>query len=465
MMLENISAERAQENAIHKFKLKILRSVEDKCPVRYIIETSDRAITIKFLEETKTMKTTAGGRGSRARRRKRREQKHMEYQQRQESGMNERTDSVYIEDDISLIYSEDQQPENTPRPPLHDPLAFPMMAVGKQHSSATWQQHSLRQKQVGTARPEDLGLVEQNKNNSNFINPQLQRSACCNNEEHLFGLLEDQMKEVKSEIENLRKEQIYMMKNNEKMETSIKRIRIQKERETFCWVCGLYTPAIHYCLAKGGWIHLDRYNKLVLYGDTEAAVYPKDACDKSQSKCLILGFQRGEIDDRINIQEEREKMKKAQEEEAKMAAETEELSNLMLKVFGDHENLQICDTLNTHIESDIKSQESQMCWKEVDKFLGVRDSLNKFRYNKLSTKQKDEFNRLRNNGRVRYLYNELAKQRNKELEQKREEEQEEEQRQKIMMENLREEEQRQKIMMMSLRMEEHMRQNGETFYY
>merc|ERR1719341_115811 len=345
--------------------------------------------------------------------------------------MNERTDSVYIEDDISLIYSEGQQSKNIPSPPLHDPFAFPMMTVNGQHSSATWQQHSLRQKQVEKARPQDLGLVEKNKNNSNFINPQLQRSACCNNEEHLFGLLEDQMKKVKSEIENLRKEQIHMMNNNEKMETSIKRIRIQKERETFCWFCGLYTPAIHYCLAKGGWIHLDRYNKLVLYGDTEAAVYPKDVCDKS--RCQIRGFQRGEIDDRINIMEEREKMKKAQEEEAKMAAETEELSNLMLKVFEDHENLQICDTLNTHIESDIKSQESQMCWKEVDKFLGVRDSCNKFRYNKLSTKQQGEFNRLRNNERVRYLYNELAKQRNKELEQKREEEQEE----KIMRENLR----------------------------
>ena len=63
MMLENISADKAQENAIKKFKLKILRSVEDKCPVRYIIETSESTITIKFLEETKNIKTTSGGRG------------------------------------------------------------------------------------------------------------------------------------------------------------------------------------------------------------------------------------------------------------------------------------------------------------------------------------------------------------------------------------------------------------------
>ena len=70
---ENSGAVRKNtQEALRKFRLKLLSIIDEKCPVQYSINGDENTITVQFLEEKKRVKATAGGRGSRARRRKRR---------------------------------------------------------------------------------------------------------------------------------------------------------------------------------------------------------------------------------------------------------------------------------------------------------------------------------------------------------------------------------------------------------
>ena len=74
------------QEALRKFRLKLLTIIDEKCPVdTQITFGNGDAITITFLEcaHERVRKATAGGRGSRVRRRKRREMQQLQYQQMQ----------------------------------------------------------------------------------------------------------------------------------------------------------------------------------------------------------------------------------------------------------------------------------------------------------------------------------------------------------------------------------------------
>ena len=77
------------QEALRKFRLKILTIIDEKCPLETRITFGDgdeSAITITFLERAheRVRKTTGGGRGSRVRRRKRRQMQQMQQQQSQQ---------------------------------------------------------------------------------------------------------------------------------------------------------------------------------------------------------------------------------------------------------------------------------------------------------------------------------------------------------------------------------------------
>ena len=75
------------QEALRKFRLKLLTIIDEKCPVdTQITFGNGDAITITFLERAheRVRKATAGGRGSRVRRRKRREMQQLQNRQMQE---------------------------------------------------------------------------------------------------------------------------------------------------------------------------------------------------------------------------------------------------------------------------------------------------------------------------------------------------------------------------------------------
>ena len=70
---ENYGAVRNTQEALRKFRLKLLTIIDEKCPVdTQITFGNGDAITITFLERAheRVRKATAGGRGSCVRRRK-----------------------------------------------------------------------------------------------------------------------------------------------------------------------------------------------------------------------------------------------------------------------------------------------------------------------------------------------------------------------------------------------------------
>jgi hypothetical protein len=141
---ENSGAVRnyAQE-ALRKFRLKLLAIIDEKCPVQYSINGDEHTITVQFLEEKKRVKATAGGRGSRARRRKRREMQKLQYRQMQEleNEMPDDTNENKMPDDtidFSVVITEDGPDQHTrvlPVPTWATVLARYNDRPGGQHSS------------------------------------------------------------------------------------------------------------------------------------------------------------------------------------------------------------------------------------------------------------------------------------------------------------------------------------------
>jgi hypothetical protein len=90
----------------------------------------------------------------------------------------------------------------------------------------------------------------------------------------------NQMKNMQCEINDLKIEQKQIRKTSEKMQNSIQRFREYKEKDLFCWHCRIYAPAVHYCTVKKQYIHLDRFNRLIIYSSTEEGANPKDPSDR-----------------------------------------------------------------------------------------------------------------------------------------------------------------------------------------
>jgi hypothetical protein len=112
------------QEALRKFRLKLLSIIDEKCPVQYSINGDEHTITAQFLEEKKRVKATAGGRGSRARRRKRRGMQQLQYRQRQEQQLqpeneiNRQNQMPDDTDDFSVTITEDGPDEHTEAHPV-----------------------------------------------------------------------------------------------------------------------------------------------------------------------------------------------------------------------------------------------------------------------------------------------------------------------------------------------------------
>ena len=89
----------------------------------------------------------------------------------------------------------------------------------------------------------------------------------------------NQIKSMQSELSELKNEQKQLNKTSDKMQKSIDKFREYKEKDLFCWHCQIYTPAVHYCTVKKQYIHLDRFNRLIIYSSTEKGANPKDPSD------------------------------------------------------------------------------------------------------------------------------------------------------------------------------------------
>ena len=102
------------------------------------------------------------------------------------------------------------------------------------------------------------------------------------NEKHLITLMLSQMKNMKEQIINLKSEQIQTMKRQEQMQNALGKIKEHKEKLVYCFHCNMYSGEVHFCKREEQWIHLDRYNRLVIYSSTESGATPKnnnDVCD------------------------------------------------------------------------------------------------------------------------------------------------------------------------------------------
>jgi hypothetical protein len=172
---------------------------------------------------------------------------------------------------------------------------------GGQHSSPALHQQLLPHIQAEWARTQDHRTIPPDGRNSSLATgfqypgtglrvssiperwpkqeKMIAKNEKMNNAEHLLTLLMNQIKSMQSELSELKNEQKQINKTSDKMQNSIKRFREYKEKDLFCWHCQIYAPAVHYCTVKNQYIHLDRFNRLIIYSSTEEGATPKDPND------------------------------------------------------------------------------------------------------------------------------------------------------------------------------------------
>jgi hypothetical protein len=338
---ENYGAERSTE-ALRRFKLRILAFIDDKCPVKYTVSGDECTITVQFLGENKRVKRTAGGRGSRARRLKRRELQKLQQLQEQDNELPNDTIENNIPDDFS---DDDFSVQVTEGGPDVQTWPLPLQPVilarptwgqpGGQNSSPASFQQLLPHNQPDWARPQTHAP---DGPATSFLHPgtgfgissipdrwprqekMIAKNENNNNTEHLLTLMMNQMKNMHCEINDLKIEQKQIRKTSEKMQNSIHKFREYKEKDLFCWHCQIYAPAVHYCTVKNQYIHLDRFNRLIIYSSTEEGANPKDPSDIGDGyRMSIPKFQIDNRNEIIEIRNEvlrKEEVKRQEEMEA-----------------------------------------------------------------------------------------------------------------------------------------------------
>ena len=101
------------------------------------------------------------------------------------------------------------------------------------------------------------------------------------------------------------------------MQNAIKRFREHKEKDVFCFHCRIYTATVHYCTMEKKWIHLDCFNRIIIYSSTEKGANPKNPNDISDG--VTISMQKFAIDRRETIMiEEKEKEKEKEEKQKRV---------------------------------------------------------------------------------------------------------------------------------------------------
>jgi hypothetical protein len=233
------------------------------------------------LDETKQLvtKPTGGGRGSRERRRRRRQQQRIQQQQSQQHEQQQ--------------HSGRDQRQLLLQPRIHN---IPM----------------------GRTRPETVSARQESNNN----------------QQHLMKLLKEKMQDMDAEINSVKEENKNMIKDTKQLRCTVKRIREVKEKPVFCWHCMLYTSAIHFCINKRKWINVDRINRIIIYADNENGATPKHANDKNEHFQVVL-MQKFSIDNREEIIIDKKAEEAKREKHEREAQDTQELSWMMGKIFGE----------------------------------------------------------------------------------------------------------------------------------
>ena len=190
------------------------------------------------------------------------------------------------------------------------------------------------------------------------------RRESTNNQEHLVKLLMDKVNIIDSELTSLKNEQKQMIKTTDQLQ---KREKNFKEKNIYCWHCRLYTGAVHFCTKNREWIHLDRFNRIILYAATEKGAIPTHPNDIVDGDGVIR-MKFFEIDRRetiLNKEKEEEAERKQQEQK------TQGLSQLMGIIFGESANLKICNELNEHLDKfqHLDNFHNSNAWSDVKKFL------------------------------------------------------------------------------------------------
>ena len=259
------------QEAIRKTRLKILRILDETCPLQTNVTFGDggeSTIIITFLERAQESmrKPTKGGRGSCIRRRKRRQMQQMQQQESQQQQLQPEHE-IYRQpqtldetdtDQFSVSVTEDE-PDTPPVPTL---AGYNVAPAGQNSSPSIWarlphsgpdlgQLHQPRIHNIPTGTPRQ-GTIAARKENTN-------------NEGHLLKLLMNKMENMNSELNSLKDEHKQLLKTTDQIQCSVKRIREVKEKNVFCWNCDLYTGAVHYCESKGKWTHMDRFNRIITF--------------------------------------------------------------------------------------------------------------------------------------------------------------------------------------------------------
>ena len=130
----------------------------------------------------------------------------------------------------------------------------------------------------------------------------------------------------------------------------------------------LYTQAIHFCLQHKKWINVDRNNRIIIYADNENGAIPKHANDHCGAS--VVSMNKFAIDNRKEIiidKKAEEAIRKIREKHEREAQETQELSWMMGKIFGEFQTYNIGNELNKHLDKD---HDCSFTWSVVKQFLG-----------------------------------------------------------------------------------------------
>jgi hypothetical protein len=207
----------------------------------------------------------------------------------------------------------------------------------------------------------------------------------------------------------------------------------------YCFHCMLYTNAIHFCLEHKKWINVDRFNRIIIYADTENGAISKHANDHCGAS--VVSMKKFAIDNREEIIIDRKAEEAKREKHEREAQETQELSWMMGKIFGEFQTYNIGNELNKHLDKD---HDRAFTWsdKELQDILGYHTNndglmINDYPKEKLSKEQQMRFGDLRRNETIRSKYNALIeekkKQQDKQLEQERRQRQDRELRRQDMV--------------------------------
>jgi hypothetical protein len=275
-----------------------------------------------------------------------------------------------------------------------------------------------------------------------------------NNEKHLITLMLSQMKNMKEQIINLKSEQIQAMKRQEQMQNALGKIREHKEKLVYCFHCNMYTGEVHFCTREKQWIHLDRFNRITIYSDTEEGATPRQEnyLLGSEFEHDVIRMKKFAIDERETIMIEKKEKKAEMEKQQRIKKDAQQLSQLMNIIFGESSNLEITEELNTNLDEFRKSNK----WNIVNTCLGYHPDTPR---GILSSEQWSSFHFLRNNDKkVLDKHNKMAREKQKETERKR---QEEEQQEEICkrQEQRQREEQREQIMQIRRRQNDAFEEN------